>query len=123
MGTVLAGTVWYVGLEMERSEYDRMSRFRDKSALYAGTKPAGDTEPSWGRPSKNWKRSILTVEWNLHKGCFCNWPFIKRAKCRKVGQYLIILVVELKKHPRCCTYFGPNLTTCTFRPQTLVVDP
>ena len=24
--TVLAGTVWYVGLEMERSEYDRMSR-------------------------------------------------------------------------------------------------
>jgi len=53
--TVLAGTVWYVGLEMERSEYDRMSRFRDKSALYAGTKPAGDTEPSWGRPNhKPW---------------------------------------------------------------------
>ena len=27
-----------------------LARFRDRSALFAGTKPAGDTEVTWGRP-------------------------------------------------------------------------
>ena len=27
-----------------------LARFRDKSALFAGTKPPGDTEVTWGRP-------------------------------------------------------------------------
>ena len=46
----LFGAAFATGLEIEKAEYDRMTRFRDKSALFAGTKPAGDTEVTWGRP-------------------------------------------------------------------------
>jgi hypothetical protein len=46
----LFAAAFATGLEIERAERDRMTRFRDRSALFAGTKPAGDTEVTWGRP-------------------------------------------------------------------------
>jgi len=51
-GTALLAAAYRTGLEIERAEYDRMTRFRDKSALFAGTKPPGDTELTWGRPKE-----------------------------------------------------------------------
>ena len=48
-----ARRVWQddqVRLDAANQEIICLARFRDKSALFAGTKPPGDTEPTWGRP-------------------------------------------------------------------------
>jgi len=39
-----------LGRHVDNAEVDRMTKFRDKSVLYAGTKMEGDTEESWGNP-------------------------------------------------------------------------
>ena len=41
-----------VGKYFDDLEQDRMTKFRDKSALYAGINPDPENNPSWGRPTK-----------------------------------------------------------------------
>ena len=50
------------GNYLERQEQNRMSRFRDKSALY-GTEKGPDDEPSWGDKEYIWQFSKMPRSW------------------------------------------------------------
>ena len=48
----LAG-ITVVANEIDQTERDRTSRFRDKSKMFGGNVKEGEA-PSWGRPYKPW---------------------------------------------------------------------
>ena len=48
----------YFGHYLEKQEVNRMTRFRDKSALYGGNK-GPDDEPSWGDKTYKWRFSEM----------------------------------------------------------------
>ncbi len=47
-GLALAWSAMAFGAWLDRVEQHRMTRFRDKSALYAGANPDPENNPSWG---------------------------------------------------------------------------
>ena len=58
---LLLPVAFTVGEYIEQQEFNRMTRFRDKSALY-GSEKGPDDEPSWGCKESEFK-------WNFSK-----WP-------------------------------------------------
>ena len=61
VGAVLIAVGHTVGQYIEEQENNRMTRFRDKSALY-GSEKGPDDQPSWGCKDEDFK-------WNFSK-----WP-------------------------------------------------
>ena len=51
-----------LGLYLEHQDVNRMTRFRDKSALY-GKEKGPDEEPSWGDKEYYWKFSQWKRTW------------------------------------------------------------
>ena len=51
-----------LGSYLERQEHNRMSRFRDKSALF-GKEKGPDDEPSWGDKEYYWRFSQWKRSW------------------------------------------------------------
>ena len=56
------GVGWSVGRYIDRQDKNRMSRFRDKSALF-GKEKGPDDEPSWGDKEYYWKFSQWKMSW------------------------------------------------------------
>jgi len=61
-GVVLIAAAMYAGKYFDDLEQDRMSKFRDKSKLFAGINPDPENNPSWGRPTKD-MQGYRTSEW------------------------------------------------------------
>ena len=59
LGLTIPMVTGWVGWKFDLHEIDRTTRFRDKSALFAPEKPAGDDSLSWGRP-----RGTPTFPWS-----------------------------------------------------------
>ena len=55
-----------IGRYIEVEEQNRMSKFRDKSALFRGLNPDPENNPSWGYPYKDYKWKIS--EWWIDRG-------------------------------------------------------
>ena len=56
------GAGWPIGRYIEAQDRNRMTRFRDKSALF-GKEKGPDDEPSWGDKEYNWKFSQWKTSW------------------------------------------------------------
>ena len=56
------GVGWPLGRYLDRQDKNRMSRFRDKSALF-GKEKGPDDEPSWGDKDYYWKFSQWKMSW------------------------------------------------------------
>ena len=50
-----------IGHYFDVQEHNRMSKFRDKSALFRGINPDPENNPSWGFPFKDYKWKVS--EW------------------------------------------------------------
>ena len=50
-----------IGKYLDDQEQNRMSHFRDKSALFGGINPDPENNPSWGIPWKDYKWKVS--EW------------------------------------------------------------
>jgi hypothetical protein len=56
------GFGWPIGRYLEEQDQNRMTRFRDKSALF-GKEKGPDDEPSWGAKEYYWKFGKWERKW------------------------------------------------------------
>lgn len=55
---VIACGIVYSGYYLDSQSHNRLTRFRDSSALYKGINPDPENNPSWGDKEYKWKFTV-----------------------------------------------------------------